>query len=131
MMPEQDGFPTCRLMKSEPRDPFLPIILVTALGEQEDRNRGLEAGADDFLTKPVDRRELLLRVRAFLRLREQEKVIRSQLEQMQRLQSAKDDLVALLVHDLRSPLAGIIAHLQLLQEELRGQQAGDGQQARR
>src|SRR5213076_2353469 len=60
-------------------DVMMPELLVTALGEQEDRNRGLEAGADDFLSKPVDRRELLLRTRAFLRLREQEKVIRSQL----------------------------------------------------
>ena len=130
MMPEMNGYDVCKRIK-ELSTEYLPVLLVTALGEQEDRNRGLEAGADDFLSKPVDRRELLLRTRAFLRLREQEKVIRSQLEQLQRLQHAKDDLVALLVHDLRSPLAGIIAHLQLLQEELSGQQAHDVQQALR
>src|SRR5215470_8727684 len=122
MMPKMNGYDVCRRVKNEARD-YLPVILVTALGEQEDRNRGLEAGADDFLTKPVDRRELLLRTRAFLRLREQDTIIRRQLEQMHQLQSAKDDLVSLLVHDLRSPLAGIVAHLQLLQEELTGRAA--------
>jgi signal transduction histidine kinase len=130
MMPQMNGYEVCRTIKDQATE-YLPVVMVTALGEQLDRNRGLESGADDFLTKPVDRNELLLRTRAFLRLREQEKVIRRQLEQMQRLQGAKDDLVALLVHDLRSPLAGIIAHLQLLEEELTGRQAADVQQALR
>jgi len=130
MMPNMNGYEVCKRIKESQRE-YVPVLLVTALGEQEDRNRGLEAGADDFLTKPVDRRELLLRTRAFLRLREQDKTIRTQLEEVRRLQAAKDDLVALLVHDLRSPLAGIIAHLQLLQEDLEGQQAADVQQALR
>ena len=132
MMPEQDGFATCRLIKAEPRDGFLPVILVTALGEQEDRNRGLEAGADDFLHKPVDRRELLLRVRSFLRLREQERVIRAQVDELRRLQSLKDDLVSLLVHDLRNPLAGILSTLELaLDEPSSPQQAEDLRRALR
>src|SRR4051812_13942246 len=70
MMPGTNGYEVCRRIKDEARE-FVPVLLVTALGDQSDRNRGLEAGADDFLTKPVDRRELLLRTRAFLRLREQ------------------------------------------------------------
>lgn len=70
MMPGMDGYETCRRIQ-EVRCDLLPVILVTALGEQEEKNRGLESGADDFLVKPVDRRELLLRTRAFLRLREQ------------------------------------------------------------
>ena len=130
MMPQLNGYEVCQRIKAEAGE-YLPVILVTALGDQEDRNRGLEAGADDFLTKPVDRRELLLRTRAFLRLREQDKIIRQQLEEVRRLQAAKDDLVALLVHDLRSPLAGIVAHLQLLAEELSGRPAADVQQAMR
>ncbi len=130
MMPEMNGYEACKLIKAQARE-FLPVLLVTALGDQGDRNRGLESGADDFLTKPVDRRELLLRTRAFLRLRDQDKVIRRQLVELQRLQSAKDDMVSLLVHDLRSPLAGILAHLQLLAEDVSGRSASDVQQATR
>jgi two-component system sensor histidine kinase/response regulator len=130
MMPGMNGYEVCRRIKDEAAD-YLPVLLVTALGEQADRNRGLESGADDFLTKPVDRRELLLRARAFLRLRQQEKTIRLQLEKLRQLQGAKDDLVALLVHDLRSPLAGIIAHLQLLHDDLTGRSKADVQQALR
>src|SRR3954462_12706097 len=107
MMPVMNGYEVCKKIK-ETATEFLPVVLVTALGEQEDKNRGLESGADDFLTKPVDRKELLLRTRVFLRLREQDKIIRRQLEEVRRLQHAKDDLVALLVHDLRSPLSGVV-----------------------
>src|SRR5258708_2831574 len=130
MMPLMNGYEACRKIKEQARD-SLPVLLVTALDEQDDRNRGLESGADDFLTKPVDRRELLLRTRSFLRLRDQDKVIRRQLGELQRLQSAKDDMVALLVHDLRSPLSGVIAHLQMLAEDVTGRSATDVQQAMR
>ena len=128
MMPGMDGYEVCRRIK-EQAPGFLPVVLVSALGDQSDKNRGLEAGADDFLTKPVDRRELLLRSRAFLRLREQDRVIRRQLEDMSRLQAAKDELVALLVHDLRNPLSGVVAVLQLLREELTGRNAADVDEA--
>src|SRR5438270_10553129 len=115
MMPEMNGYDVCKRIK-ELSTEYLPVLLVTALGEQEDRNRGLEAGADDFLSKPVDRRELLLRVRSFLRLREQERVIRAQVEELRRLQSLKDDMVSLLVHDLRNPLSGVLSSIELAVE---------------
>lgn len=117
MMPGMTGYELCRKLKAR-SGPFLPVLLVTALAEQEQKNVGLEAGADDFLTKPVNRQELLLRVRSFLRLRSQDALIRAQLEQLSAMQHVKDEMLGLMVHDLRSPLAGIIAHLHLVLEDL-------------
>src|SRR6266852_2706662 len=118
MMPLMSGYEVCKRIKDEQRE-CLPVLMVTALGEQEDRNRGLEAGADDFLHKPVDRRELLLRVRIFLRIRQQEALIRKQVDELRRLQSLKDDVVSLLVHDLRNPLSGILSTLEIVLESSR------------
>ena len=124
MMPEIDGFAACREIKARWTEPYLPVVLLTALGDQEHRNHGFESGADDFIAKPFDRRELQLRVAAFLRLRHQDDLIRRQLAELRRLDRLKDDLAALIVHDLRNPLSGLDGFLQVLR---RGASA-DGQQ---
>lgn len=69
MMPGMDGFEACRLLKSDPATKHIPVVMVTALDQREDRIKGLEAGADDFLTKPVDDVALFARVRSLLRLK--------------------------------------------------------------
>ncbi len=69
MMPGMDGFEVCRKLKANPETLHLPIIMVTALDQTADRVKGLEAGADDFLTKPIDEIALLARVRSLARLK--------------------------------------------------------------
>lgn len=69
MMPDMDGFEVCRRIKSNPSTHFIPVVLVTALDQPSDRLRGLEAGADDFLTKPVSDVVLIARVRSLTRLK--------------------------------------------------------------
>jgi two-component system cell cycle response regulator len=69
MMPDMDGFEVCRRLKSNPVTHFIPVVMVTALDSPSDRVRGLEAGADDFLTKPVSDVVLIARVRSLTRLK--------------------------------------------------------------
>jgi len=69
MMPDMDGFEVCRRLKTNPRTHHIPVVMVTALDQPSDRVRGLEAGADDFLTKPVPDVALISRVRSLSRLK--------------------------------------------------------------
>jgi two-component system cell cycle response regulator len=69
MMPAMDGFEVCRRLKSSPTTHHIPVVMVTALDQPSDRVRGLEAGADDFLTKPVSDIALIARVRSLSRLK--------------------------------------------------------------
>src|SRR5215510_7072009 len=69
MMPVMDGFEACKILKDNADTRLIPIVIMTALGQVEDRIKGIEAGADDFLTKPFNRDELLARIRTSLRLK--------------------------------------------------------------
>jgi two-component system cell cycle response regulator len=69
MMPEMDGFEVCRQMKADPATAHIPVVMITALDQPSDRVKGLQAGADDFLTKPVDDVQLMARVKSLVRLK--------------------------------------------------------------
>jgi signal transduction histidine kinase len=107
-MPGMGGLEACRRLRRSPQSRFLPIVLVTALDARADRLAGIEAGADDFLTKPVDRTQLTARVRALLQVKRQR-------DEAERLRA---DFTSMIVHDLRSPLASIIGFAELLAGDL-------------
>ena len=69
MMPRMSGFEVCRRVKSDPKTKSIPVVIVTALNELGDVERGVDCGADDFLSKPINKLELLTRVKSLLRVR--------------------------------------------------------------
>ena len=113
------GVEACRAMRRiRPGDAFLPILLMIAESSPQSRIEGIEAGADGFLALPCDRTELTLRTDAFLRTRRQDLLIRAQLAELKRVSALKDDLIALVAHDLRGPLASVLTLVGIAREEV-------------
>jgi two-component system sensor histidine kinase/response regulator len=107
MMPDMDGFQVCQRLKTDERWRHIPIILVTALDTKEDLARGLDAGADEFLTKPVSPLELRARVRSMLRTKEQ-------YDELEETLHLREDLVRMTMHDMGTFLTSITLLTELL-----------------
>jgi len=114
-MPGMDGFEVCRRLKSSPASAAIPVLLVTALSAREDRLEGIRAGANDFVTKPVDTADLVLRVRNAMQTRHLHARVEAQYRNLGEMERLRDSLVHMVAHDLRSPLAGVHAILEMLQ----------------
>jgi two-component system sensor histidine kinase/response regulator len=125
-MPGLDGYEVCRRLKGSPDTEAIPVLLVTALSHREDRLRGIAAGANDYVTKPFDKTELILRVRNVLRLHHLYNKTEAQYERLRELESLRDGLVHMLVHDLRTPLTGIRLYLEMLREDAGALPGGSG-----
>jgi len=82
MMPGMSGYDVCRKIRESPETNLLPVVMVTALDPSEERVKGIEAGADDFLSKPINTAELLARVRSLLRIRQLHETVRAQAAQL-------------------------------------------------
>jgi signal transduction histidine kinase len=108
MMPGLNGFDVCRRLKDDARWRHVPVILVTALDSKSDLVHGLDSGADDFLTKPVNLLELRARVRSLLR-------IKQQYDEIQAAMGLREDMVHMIVHDMRVPLTAILGLSEIAQ----------------
>lgn len=96
MMPKMNGFEVCKIIKSDMKTQFIPIILVTALNELDNKIKGMDSGADDYLTKPFNKLELMARVRSLLRT----KYLHDELQnKIIELQKAKEELRRLAITD--------------------------------
>ena len=119
-MPGIDGFEVCRRLKADPATAAIPVLLVTALSQRDQRLLGIGAGANDYITKPIDKSDLGLRVRNAIRMRQLYMEIEEQYRRLEKLELLRDSLVHMIVHDLRSPLAAIRAYLDLMKMDGEG-----------
>ena len=103
MMPGIDGYETCRRIRASAELKNVKVILQSAKAHTEERLRGYEVGADDYITKPFNEGELLAKVRVFIRLRSVEEV-----------DGMKSQLLSLVAHEIRTPLTGIIPAAEML-----------------
>ncbi len=108
------GFEVCRRIKRDPRSKSIPVIFVTALNDTTDRVKAIEAGGDDFLTKPHNRLVLGARVRSLLRLKAATEALEESLRKLREVEKMRDDLMKMIVHDLKTPLTSVLATLEML-----------------
>ena len=110
------GFEVCRRIKRDPRTARIPVIFVTALNDTTDRVKAIEAGGDDFLTKPHNRLVLGARVRSLLKLKAATDALEESARKLKELEKLRDDLMKMIVHDLKSPLTSVLATMEMLMD---------------
>ena len=113
-MPDMDGFEVCRRLRATERSKDVPVIFLTALTATADKLRAFDAGGVDYVTKPFQFEEVLARVRTHVALRRAQTALADSYKGLRALEQLRDDLVHMIVHDMRSPLTALQIDLNLL-----------------
>ncbi len=120
-LPKMDGFQVCERIKKNHYSRFIPIIMITALKDLKSKIRSLEAGADDFISKPFENIELLTRVKSLLRIKKYHDELEKKNRELEeknkaliRMDQFKEELNHLIVHDMKNPIFVIQGNLQML-----------------
>ncbi len=119
-LPGESGIEICRQIKQDPGFSFLPVILTTSIKARKERFAAIEAGADDFLTKPADPAEVQARVRSLLRIKSchdrieaKNRELALRQDELAKVSAYKEELVQLLVHDMKNYITGAMGYLEL------------------
>lgn len=114
IMPDMSGFEVAQHLKSNPNTADIPIIFLTALNSTADIVKGFQVGANDFISKPFNKEELIIRVTHQISLVAAKRLILSKTEELQRTIAGRDKLYSVIAHDLRSPMGSIKMVLNML-----------------
>lgn len=114
MMPDMSGFEVAQHLKSNPNTADIPIIFLTALNSTADIVKGFQVGANDFISNPFNKEELIIRVTHQISLVAAKRLILSKTEELQRTIAGRDKLYSVIAHDLRSPMGSIKMVLNML-----------------
>lgn len=117
-MPGMNGYEVCQRLKADPKLTDIPVLFISALAETSEKIKAFDAGGVDYVTKPFELNEVLVRVQTHLELRRQKRALEANCERLRELEQLRDNLTHMIVHDLRSPLTAIICSLDLLNLEL-------------
>ena len=107
MMPDMSGFEVAQHLKANPKTADIPIIFLTALNSTTDIVKGFQVGANDFISKPFNKEELIIRVTHQISLVAAKRIILNKTEELQRTIAGRDKLYSVIAHDLRSPMASM------------------------
>ncbi|MBI1785636.1 hybrid sensor histidine kinase/response regulator, partial [Candidatus Sumerlaeota bacterium] len=132
MMSKMDGFELARRIRKESPASEIPICMVTALSDTEQRLRAVEAGANDFIAKPIDKMELRIRTTSLLKAKEaqdaikdyllriesQNHALQNSLNQLRKLSELKDEFLRIASHDLKNPLSGILGFATIIDQSV-------------
>lgn len=125
MMPDLSGFEVAQRLKSNPETADIPIIFLTALNSTTDIVKGFQVGANDFISKPFNKEELIIRVTHQISLVAAKRMILKKTEELQRTIAGRDKLYSVIAHDLRSPMGSIKMVLNMLILNLPAEKIGD------
>jgi len=125
MMPDISGFEVAQQLKAKPGYEQIPIIFLTALNSTADIVKGFQTGANDFISKPFNKEELIIRVTHQISLIAAKRIIYNQTEELKRTIKGRDKLYSVIAHDLRSPMASIKMVLNMLMINLPGEKIGE------
>ncbi len=124
MMPDISGFEVAQQLKAKPACAQIPIIFLTALNSTADIVKGFQMGANDFISKPFNKEELIIRVMHQISLIAAKRIIYNQTEELKRTIKGRDKLYSVIAHDLRSPMASIKMVLNMLMINLPSEKIG-------
>jgi signal transduction histidine kinase len=114
LMPEMNGYEVCECLKEDEQLAEIPVIFISALNETMDKVKAFQVGGVDYVTKPFQLKEVQARVATHLELHRQKHLIQESYEQLRQLEELRDNLVHMVVHDMRNPLTSIKGFLHIL-----------------